>query len=106
MAQAPRDENRITTLLGTSNADGTTPVTVYADPTTHRLLVSISGSLTILTATGTVDDSNTSFSFASAPTLVVINGALYRDGHGYTLSGLNITTDSPVGVGGDIFGIA
>ena len=39
--QAPRDENRITTLLGTSNADGITPVVLYADPVTHRLLVQL-----------------------------------------------------------------
>lgn len=39
MAQAVRDENRVPSLLGTSSADGTTPVTIYADPTTHRLLV-------------------------------------------------------------------
>ncbi len=39
MAQAPRDQNRIPTLLGTSNADGITPIPVYADPVTHRLLV-------------------------------------------------------------------
>jgi len=37
---AKRDSNRVTTLLGVSNVDGTTPVTLYADPTTHRLLVS------------------------------------------------------------------
>lgn len=45
MAQAPRDANRVTTLLGTSNADGTTPIVIWADPVTHRLLcdVSISG---------------------------------------------------------------
>lgn len=43
MAQnAPRDENNVPALLGTSSADGT-PVTVYADPSTHRLLVSSSG---------------------------------------------------------------
>ena len=44
MAEAKRDANQVTTLLGVSNADGTTPVTVYADPTTHRLLVSESSS--------------------------------------------------------------
>ena len=43
MAQAPRDENHVPTLLAVSNADGTTPVTLYADPTTHRLLTSASG---------------------------------------------------------------
>jgi len=39
MAQAPRDQNFVTTLLGTSSVDGTTPVVLWADPTTHRLLV-------------------------------------------------------------------
>jgi len=43
MANAPRDENRIPTLLAASSADGVTPVVVYADPITHRLLVSGSG---------------------------------------------------------------
>lgn len=43
MAQAPRDENRVTALLATSSADGVTPVAVYADPTTHRLLTSAAG---------------------------------------------------------------
>lgn len=43
MAEAKRDQNRVTTLLGVSNVDGTTPVTLYADPTTHRLLVSSAG---------------------------------------------------------------
>lgn len=49
MANAKRDDNRIPTLLGVSNADGVTPVTLYADPTTHRLLVSHSGTLDDLT---------------------------------------------------------
>ncbi len=39
MANAKRDENFVTTLLGVSSSDGITPVVVYADPTTHRLLV-------------------------------------------------------------------
>ena len=46
MADAKRDSNYVPTLLAVSNADGVTPVTLYADPTTHRLLVSAtSGSL-------------------------------------------------------------
>lgn len=40
MADAPRDDNSVPTLLAVSNADGTTPVVLWADPTTHRLLVS------------------------------------------------------------------
>ena len=43
MADAKRDENRAPTLLGVSSADGLTPVRVYVDPTSHRLLVSGSG---------------------------------------------------------------
>jgi hypothetical protein len=50
MAEAKRDGNSITTLLAVSNADGVTPVVLYADPTTHRLLVSATaGSLDDLT---------------------------------------------------------
>lgn len=50
MAQAKRDENRVPTLLGVSSADGITPVTVYVDPTTHRMYVDIPG------GSGTVTD--------------------------------------------------
>ena len=39
MSQANRDENRMTTLIGTSTADGETPVNVGADPSTKELLV-------------------------------------------------------------------
>lgn len=37
---APRDDNRVPTLLGVSDADGTSPVTIYASATGHRLLIS------------------------------------------------------------------
>jgi len=40
MAEAKRDNNQVTTLLAVSNADGITPVVLWADPSTHRLLVS------------------------------------------------------------------
>lgn len=39
MANAARDENSVPTLIASSSADGKTPVRVYADPDTHRLLV-------------------------------------------------------------------
>ncbi len=39
MAEAARDQNHVTTLLAASSVDGVTPVRVYANPTTHRLLV-------------------------------------------------------------------
>lgn len=53
MAEASRDENNVPTLLGVSSADGETPVVVYADPDTHRLLVSADGS-----STATVNTTN------------------------------------------------
>lgn len=61
MAQAPRDENRIPVLLGVSNSDGTTPVPIYADPVTNRLLVNSTGgsSSGTTTVSGTVAVSNT-----------------------------------------------
>jgi len=42
LSQAPRDENRIPTLLVASSADGTTPVPVYADPVTHAICYEVS----------------------------------------------------------------
>lgn len=49
---ASRDQNNVPTLLGASNVDGT-PVKIYADPVTHRLLVNQTGggSTTLLTTT-------------------------------------------------------
>lgn len=55
MANANRDQNSVPTLLAMSSSDGT-PVTLYADPVTHRLLVDLPG------GTGTV----TSVSVATA----------------------------------------
>lgn len=42
MTQAPRDENRITTMIGTSYIDGRTPVVIYADPVTNSLFTTSS----------------------------------------------------------------
>lgn len=58
MAQASRDQNSVPTLLAVSSVDGVTPVVVYADPVTHRLLVdsaAASGTVTsvsVVTANG------------------------------------------------------
>jgi len=37
MANAARDANYVPTLLATDNADGSTPMRVYVDPTAHSL---------------------------------------------------------------------
>jgi hypothetical protein len=39
MTQASRDENHITTILGVSNADGVTTLSIYANPTNHGLTI-------------------------------------------------------------------
>ena len=94
MADAKRDANYITTLIAVSNVDGTTPVTLYADPTTHRLLVSLSSSgVTVETPTGTVNGSNVSFTVTAEPLWVVADGATYFAGVGYTYSSLTVTMD-------------
>jgi hypothetical protein len=67
---------------------------------------SVSG--TILTATGTIDDDNKDFTFTSKPSIIVINGASYRETGGaitWTWDTLTATLSVPVGVGGDIYGI-
>jgi hypothetical protein len=79
------------------NAEGVVVVTISGGA---------SSSLTVIDATGTIDDSNTSFTFDSEPTLVNVNGAFYKHGGGVTISGTSVTTDFPVGTGGAIYGIA
>ncbi len=50
MANAYRDQNSVPTLIASSNADGFTPIRVYADPVTHRLLVDTGGAITGITS--------------------------------------------------------
>lgn len=64
------------------------------------------GGLTILpVVSGAINDSNTTFTFASEPSLVVINGAPYRNGKGVTITGTSVETEYPVGTGGDIYAL-
>ena len=44
MVEAKRDKNSVPTLIGVSSVDGITPVTIYVDPVTHRVLTSTIGS--------------------------------------------------------------
>lgn len=63
-----------------------------------------SGAYSILTATGTVDDTNTIFTFVSKPTEIVINGLSYIENNGWTWSAGTATIFTPVGTGGSIYG--
>lgn len=58
---ASRDENNVPTLLGVSSSDGSTVVKVYADPSTHRLLVNSSG------GSGTVTEVDTGTGLTGGP---------------------------------------
>lgn len=88
MANAPRDENNIPALLGTSSGDGRTPVTLFADASTHRLLVSttaLSLSAPYVAKTGTYVISATDYTINATansftitlPTAVGIAGRIY-----------------------------
>lgn len=41
MTDAKRDNNQITTILGTSSTDGSTPVPVKVNPTSHYIVTDI-----------------------------------------------------------------
>jgi hypothetical protein len=66
---AKRDENRIPTLIGVSSSDGITPVLVYVDPTTHRLLVDLTNSVpTTITVANEATDTTCFPLFVTAAT--------------------------------------
>lgn len=76
MANAYRDENNVPTLIACSLSDGFTPIRLYADPTSHRLLVSLGGVVTTgyQVPTGTVNGVNQTFVFTNAPNAIVVDG--------------------------------
>lgn len=108
MANAYRDQNNVPTLIAVSLVDGFTPVRLWADPVTHRLLVDSTGgggsSILFETPTGTVNDSNVTFTVVHEPFYIVVNGMQYTVGTGLYASYLagTITLTSAVGTGGFI----
>lgn len=63
------------------------------------------GSLSVLAATGTVNDNNKTFTFVSTPTLVNVNGATYTNGHGCTIVTTTVTLDNAPGTNGFVYGL-
>lgn len=49
---APTDSNRRPVLIAASTTDGITPVALYANPTTHKLLIEDSGIIAALGSIG------------------------------------------------------
>jgi hypothetical protein len=54
----PRDENRVPTMLGTLNTDGTTVVSIKVVPTTHAVKISDGTTGTNHTTTNAQRDAN------------------------------------------------
>lgn len=79
--QAPKDPNSVAALLAASNADGKTPVTVLANPSTHRLLTNLGTTGT--DSGGTVagrDQNSVAVLMAVASRTVTSNGVNYIQG--------------------------
>lgn len=100
MADASRDQNFVPTLLGVSNVDGTTPVKIYADPTTHRLLVDASGgsgtvtSVSVVTANGFAGTVATATSTPAITISTTVTGIL--SGNGTAVSAASTTGSGAV----------
>lgn len=80
-------------------------ITITTNSDGAKTIASSGGSFSVITVTGTIDNSNRSFTAASTPNLVNVNGVFYRHGHGVTISGTSITLDAPVGADGDIYAV-
>lgn len=52
---------------------------------------------------GEVNTTNRTFTVSNIPLYIVVNGAVYFEGHGYTRSGLTLTLTRPVGTGSNVF---
>lgn len=76
---APIDANSRGGITAASSVDGKTPVRVYADPTTHRLLVtSAATGAGYQQPAGTVNGVNAIFVFNVAPSVVSVDGTTYQ----------------------------
>lgn len=77
---AARDQNNVPTLLAVSSADGVTVTKLYADSTSHRLLVSSTFTKTITPAGTTgaqvINTQSGSVNFAMSATSLVVTDSL------------------------------
>lgn len=95
MSQAKRDQNNVTTLIGVSSLDLTTPTLVAVDPVTGRMLVDIAGNTFYTdTVSGTINGSNVTFTVANTittPLVLFLAGMPYQPTVDFTTSGTTIT---------------
>lgn len=92
---ASKDENDVSSLIAVSNVDGSSPVKVYADPVTHRLLVDLAGAgLNVEVPPEAPDGSRTTFTFVNTPMVIVVDqGRSMRSTVGWTYAGTTATLD-------------
>jgi hypothetical protein len=99
LSNAYRDESSVTGLLAVSTVDGT-PVQLWADPTTHRLLIDNANSgITFYTDTvsGVINGNNKSFTVSntiSSALVLFLAGIPYQPTVDFTVSGTAITMTS------------
>jgi hypothetical protein len=111
MATAYIDANSKPTLIAASNADGFTPIRLWADPVTHRLLVDLPNAGVVnLPATGSVNGVNTVFTFTKLPSYIVSDHAWYAQTNSsgttnWTWVGGTLTATMTIPPTEDIFGI-
>ena len=77
----------------------------YANGRNDITISSTGTAISILTATGDIDGVNKDFTFVSKPTIIILNGASYRENAGWSWSGLTATLDSAPISGSDLYGI-
>lgn len=75
MTEARRDANSVATLLGVSNVDGLTPVLVYIDPVTHRILVDAAVSISSIQIAGNSTYADGSKNVTTAGTRVQLSNS-------------------------------
>ena len=105
---APRDKNFVTALLATSSVDGVSTVKVYADPTTHRLLVDTTGGgIASLLQTDAFTSTNGQTTFTATQNVAYtiylsVNGSIQRPSTDYTVTGQNAVLASGIPSGNDV----
>lgn len=100
MAEAKKDGNYVNSLIAVSSADGITPVVLWADPTTHRLLVDIPGgsgtvtSVSVVSANGFAGTVATATSTPAITLTTTVTGLLVGNGTAISaaVSGTDIKT--------------
>ncbi len=101
MANAVLDQNRKPSLIAVSSVDGVTPVILYADPTTHRLLVDLPGGSGTVTSVSVVSANGFAGTVATATTTpaitltTTVTGVL--KGNGTAISAATSGTDYSAG---------